>query len=172
MRPFEQKGQKGLVVILISLLLIMVFGVMTSIAQEKIKRSDKKYWFTTKVETMKVDDTEGHIIQISEAKGVDVGSGAISVSKLTSDLVQGNGTVQGYVTTRYPDGDFSFSKLQGKVVTTLSPQGKPVTTGEGTLSSIKGTGQWEGLQGEATWKMKVIGEGISVGDWEGEWVRK
>jgi hypothetical protein len=43
---------------------------------------------------------------------------------------------------------------------------------EGTWSHIKGTGKWEGFQGGGTWKLRMIGEGISVMDWEGELTKK
>jgi len=162
---------KRLMVILISLGLIFAFGVMTSVAQEKVKLKDKRYWFTIKTEVMKIDDTEGHIILISETKGVDVGTGGISISRSFSDLVKGNGTHQSYSTTMSPDG-VTFNKAEGKVTTALSPAGKPITTMEGTWSTIKGTGKWEGFQGGGTWKLKVIGEGISVMDWEGELTKK
>jgi len=169
MRPIKQKG---LLVTTISLSLIIVFGVANSIAQEKLKMKDKRYWFTTKVEMMKVDGTEGHIVQITESKGVDVVSGGTAISNATWDLVKGNGTMQSYATNISPDGSKNYSKQQGKVVTVLSPQGKPVTTVEGTFTIINGTGQWEGAQGGGPWKLKVIGEGISVMDWEGEYTLK
>ena len=91
---------RRLILILISLALIFAFGVMTSVAQEKIKLKDRRYWFSTKPEVMKIDATEGHIIQTMEQKGVDVGTGDVSFNKSFSDLVKGNGTTQAYTTTR------------------------------------------------------------------------
>jgi hypothetical protein len=162
---------RRLMLILISFALIFAFGVMTSVAQEKVKVKDKRYWFTTKLEVINIDDTEGHIIQIMEQKGVDVGSGAIAFSRSFADLVKGNGTFQAYATVMIPDGA-SFSKAEGKITTTLSPAGKPITTAEGTFSMIKGTGIFEGQQGSGTWKSKGIAEGIVVMDWEGEFTKK
>lgn len=164
---------RRLIIMLISFALIFAFGVMTSVAQEKVKLEDKRYYFATRTEVMKIDDTEGHIIQIGESKGVDVGSGDVSFSRASFDLVKGNGTLQGYTTVMEPDGiNVRVVKTQGKVTTTLSPAGKPIITMEGTFSAIKGTGKWEGFQGGGTWKLKVIGEGISVMDWEGEFTKK
>jgi len=164
---------RRLVVILMSLPLIFAFGVMISVAQEKIKLKDRRYWFATKMEVMKVDDTEGHIIQIMEQKGVDVGSGDVSFNRSVSDLVKGNGTLQGYSTTRGPDGSNArFFKVQGTVTTTLSPEGNPIITVEGTGSLIRGTGKYEGFQGGGTFKVKVIPEGIAVMDWEYELTKK
>jgi hypothetical protein len=72
---------RRLVLILISLVLIFAFGVMTSVAQEKIKLKDKRYWVATKIEVMKIDDTEGHTIQIMEQRGIDVGSGDVTINR-------------------------------------------------------------------------------------------
>ncbi len=93
--------------ILISFALIFAFGVMTSVAQEKVKIKDKRYWVTIKSEVMKVDDIEGHIISIGETKGIDVGSGAITISKGGFDAVKGNGT------------HWSYSKTMGQMGTLL-----------------------------------------------------
>jgi hypothetical protein len=164
---------RRLMLMLISFALIFAFGVMTSVAQETVKLKDKRYLFITKMEVMKIDDTEGHIMQITETKGVDVGSGNVSFSRSFWDVAKGNGTVQGYTTVMDPDVvNVRFLKTQGKVTTTLSPAGKPITTMEGTFSHIKGTGKWEGFQGDGTWKLKMIGEGISVMDWECEVTKK
>ena len=163
---------RRLMVILISLGLIFAFGVMTSAAQETVKLKSKNYTFTIKQEVMKVDDTEGHVIVIAELKGIDVASSMVSHIKAFLELVKGTGTVQAYVTEYYPDGSKMFIKNQGKNTTTLSPEGKPIMTGEGTGSLIKGTGKWEGFQGGETWKYKGIAEGIGVIDVEGEYTKK
>lgn len=149
---------RRLMLILISFALIFAFGVMTSVAQEKVKLKDKRYSFTIKTEVIKIDDIEGHIIQIVELKGVDVGTGDVSFNRMFLDLVKGNGTLQGYTTTRGPDGSNArFFKIQGTGTTTLSPEGKPIMTSEGTGTLIKGTGKYEGFQGGGTFKSKGIG---------------
>jgi len=169
----ELNEYKRRMIMLISLALIFAFGVTASIAEEKVKRSDKRYGVTTKVETIKVDDTEGHIIQIAESTGFDVSTGAVAVSRNFYDLIKGNGTMQGYTTMRDPDGgNVKCTKTLGKVTTTLSPSGKPITTMEGTYSLVKGTGTWEGFQGGGTWKGKILGGGVYIMDWEGEFTKK
>lgn len=65
-----------------------------------------------------------------------------------------------------------FFKIQGTTTTTLSPEGNPISTSQGTASLIKGTGKWEGFQGGGTFKSKGIGEGISIMDWEYEFTKK
>jgi len=169
MKPLKYKR---LMVILISLGLIFAFGVMTSVAQETVKLKTKNYTFTIKAEVMKVDDTEGHVIVINELKGIDVASGIVSHLKGFVDLVKGNGTVLAYVINTFPDGSKMFIKSQGKMTTIPSPEGKPIMTGEGTGSLIKGTGKWEGFQGGGTWKLKGIAEGIALIDVEDEYTKK
>ena len=181
---------RRLMLIFISFALIFVFGVMTSVAQEKqireflqksvqpsgaqekIKLKDQRFWVTTKMEILKTGDTEGHIVQMSEAKGVDVGTSTVAISVGFWDLVKGNGTHDSYVTNTDTDGDVWYCKTQGKVTTTLSPAGKPVTTIYGTFSLIRGTGKWEGFHGGGSWNLKMMGPGISVMDWEGEFTKK
>jgi hypothetical protein len=56
---------------LIIVVLIFAFGVLNTMAAEKIKVGDTRYWVGTKMEVIKVGDTEGHVIQVTESKGVD-----------------------------------------------------------------------------------------------------
>jgi len=163
---------KRLMLLLISLSAIFALGVTTSLAQEKIKISGKRYGVTTKTEVIKVDDTKGHILILSESKVVDVATGAQLFNSAFGDYVKGNGPHWGYSKAVMPDGDVTFGKFEGKVTTTLSPEGKPVTTMEGTWSFIKGTGKYENVHGGGTWKGKIIGPGIFTYDWEGEYFIK
>ena len=162
---------KRLMLLLISFASIFAL-VTTSLAQEKIKISGKRYGVSTKREVIKLDDTKGHILVLSESKGIDVATGAQFVSSAFGDYVKGNGPHWGYSKAVTPDGDVNFSKFEGKVTTTLSPAGKPITTFEGTFSLTKGTGKYENAQGGGTFKGKIIGPGISMYDWEGEYFIK
>ena len=55
---------------------------------------------------------------------------------------------------------------------TQSPKGRPLVTFEGTWSFAKGTGKWENVQGNGTYKGKFIGPGIFAHDLEGEYFIK
>ena len=168
----ERFPLKKIVIPLIIVVLIFAFGVMNSIGAEKIKLSDTRYYFTTKHEALKVDDVEGHAIAISESKAVDIGSKVLSICRNTYDLVRGNGTIRGYCTMMEPDGRVTrFTSHEGKVMTTLSPEKKPIMTVEGTWIVVKGIAEWQGATGGGTWKMKGIAEGIFVMDWQGEMVK-
>jgi hypothetical protein len=168
----ERFPLRRIAVLLIILVPIFALGVMNPISAEEIKLSDTRYWFTTKMEVIKLDDTEGHIIQITESKGVDVGRRDLAVSRNIWDLVKGTGTMRGYTTMMDSDGRVTrFFKQEGKAAYTVSSEGKHAMTGEGWWTLIKGVGKWEGVTGGGTWKLKMISEGIFVMDWEGEMVR-
>jgi hypothetical protein len=161
-----------IILILTSLALIFAFGVTTSLAQETVKLKGKVYLFNIKTEVMKVNDTDGHVMLIADLKGVDVSSGMLAHIKQFMDLVKGNGTFLAHAINAFPDGSKWFLRVQGKVATILSPEGKPTITSEGISTLTKGTGKWEGFQGGSTIKGKSIAEGITALDWEGEFTKK
>jgi hypothetical protein len=165
---------KRLMLLLISLASIFALGVTTSIAQEKIKISGKRYGVFTKMEMMNVDDTEGHTLSLVESKGVDVVTGDWFVSKMLADGVMGGtGTVRGYGKIIDKDGDVRFETVETKTTFILSPEGKPIgATMEGTFSFTKGTGKWENIHGGGTAKGKFIAPEIYMVDWEGEYFIK
>jgi len=151
--------------------LILVLGVMNSIAEEKKKVSDTTYWFTTKTEAIKVNEAKGHIIQISESKGISVGRKELAICRNTWDLVKGRGTMNGYTTMMDSNGKvIRFLKQEGKVITLLSAEGKPIMTGEGTWVVVPDNTWVTSVRGSGTWKLKMVSEGIFIMDWEGELV--
>jgi hypothetical protein len=162
---------KRLVLLLISLAAIFAFGITTSLAQEKIKIKGKRVG-TSESKPIEVDDIEGHILSTGIAKGVDVVNNEIFISWSTADLVKGNGTHQGYGKGIDKDGNVYFNTFQGKISTTMSPQGRPLVTFEGTWSLVRGTGKWENAQGSGSYKGRFIGPGIFTYDWEGEYFIK
>ena len=159
----------------ISLALIFALGVTTSIAQQKTKIAGKMTCASIKSERINVGDTEGHILLLSEYEGANVSTGkhkfmdgAQVVGMTFGDLVKGNGPHQGYIKMSL-NGDAVFSKYEGKTTTTLSPEGTPIMTFEGTFSYIKGTGQFENIQGGGIYKGRYISRTIWVAKWEGEY---
>jgi len=160
---------KRLMLLLMSFTAIFAFGLTSSLAQEKTKMAGKRYGVSTKREVIKLDDTKGHILILSESKGIDVATGAQFVSSAFGDYVKGNGPHWGYSKSIGPDGSVGFSTFKSKFTTTLSPEGKPITTFEGTFSLTKGTGKFENAEGSGTFKGKIIGPGIYTYDYEGEY---
>ncbi len=158
--------------LLISFSAIFALGVTTSLAQEKTKIEGKILLVNTKYEVIKLDDIEGHVLVQHGWKGVDVVTGAQVFTSGSSDYVKGNGTHRTYSKMVDPDGDVSFNKAEGRTTTTLSPEGKPVTTIKGAFSFIRGTGKYENIHGGGKYKGKLIGPGILTYEWEGEYFIK
>ena len=167
MQIFKSK----LLLILTALVFILAFSVTTSTAQEKVKFTSKTYGVFTKYEQIKPDDTEGHTMTAYESKGVGLGSvGDVTfVSQGMSDLIKGNGTHHGYYKGTDKDGHVYFSKWQGNVTTTMSPEGRPLVKYAGTWSYTGGTGKWENVEGGGTYKGQFIGPGIYFNMIEGEY---
>lgn len=163
---------KRLTLLLISLASIFMFGLTTSLAQEKTKIEGKISLVNTKYEVIKLDDIEGHVLVQHGWKGVDVVTGDQVFTSGSSDYVKGNGPHRSYSKMVDPDGDVYFNKAEGRTTTTLSPEGKPVTTIKGTFSFTRGTGKFENIQGGGTYKGKIIGPGILTYEWEGEYFIK
>jgi len=165
---------KRLMLLLIVLVSILAFVVTTSLAQEKVKIKAKYYGVFTKFEQLKPDDTEGHTMSLYEAKGAGSGlTGEVTLlSRGMSDLVKGNGSHHGYTKLIDKDGHSLFSKWQGEVTTTKTPEGKPMMKFGGTWSIAKGTGKYENAQGGGTYKGGFIASGTSVNYVEGEYVIK
>jgi len=170
MQIFKSK----LLLTLTTLAFILTLSVTTSMAQEKVKITSKYTGVFTKTEQIKPDDTEGHTLNLYEAKGAGTGSngGFTFVNQGMSDLVKGNGTHQGYYKATDKDGHVWFANWQGKVTTTMSPEGRPNVKFAGTWSFDKGTGKWEGIQGGGTYKGMFIGPGIFANETEGEYFIK
>ena len=169
---------KKLIGLFISLVLIFTLGVTTSIAQQKTKIAGKHTLAYTKQDTVNVGDTEGHIIALYEFEGFNVSTGeekfmdgAHDVAMGFNDFVMGNGTDQGYGNFSL-NGDVIFWKHQGNITTTISPEGKPVTTAEGSWTYPKGTGKYENIQGSGTYKGKLMSRTIYIVEWEGEYFIK
>jgi hypothetical protein len=162
---------KRIAISILAIVLVFIFGVISSTAQEKKKVSDTTYWFATKTEVIKVNEAKGHIIQISESKGVNVGRKELAICRNTYDLVKGNGTLRGYSTLMGLDGKVTRNlKQEGKVITFISAEGKPIMTGEGTWVVVPDNTWVSSVGGSGTWKLKMVSDGIFIMDWEGELV--
>ena len=107
---------------------------------------------------------EGINVSTGKKKFMD---GAKVVAVEFGDYVEGNGPNLGYGKMTL-NGDVVFWKSEGKSITTLSPDGTPITTFEGTYTVIKGAGQYENIQGSGTFKGKLISATKAIYEWEGE----
>lgn len=133
----------------------------------KTKVSGKMTGKVIKQENAEVGDVEGHMLQLGVSQGTSTGTamdGAQFENCTFVDLVKGNGMHQGYSTFTL-NGDKWVSKFEGKVTTTMSADGKPNTTFEGTFTFTGGEGKYKNIKGGGKYKGKYLSET----DWETEW---
>jgi hypothetical protein len=93
--------------------------------------------------------------------------GAEVINREIADLTQGNGPHQGYI-TEFKGPDTTVTRYQGKVITTLGPDQKPVTRFEGTWSKLKGTGRYLDVTGAGSYKGSMISPTEYTVEWSGE----
>ncbi len=135
---------------------------------EKLEVSGKRYNVETSRKMIKIEDVEGHYVGISETVGVDVKSGHQTFTTSVSDTIMGNGSMYGYYKIVMPDGGVCFGKAEGKITTVLSPNGKPITTAEGTWTMPEMIMADKIYEGSGTFYSRVIGPGVSSMQYEGE----
>ena len=134
-----------------------ILGLLMAVSQagaETITEKGRDVFHYVKVEVIKVGDVDGHIIGIAEAKGLefDESSGQVAnySNKPMFDYINGSGPFWGYSIVTFEDGSTLTTKYEG--ITTPLPGG--VSAWKGTVSSMKGTGRFEGIQGTASFTGK------------------
>jgi hypothetical protein len=97
---------------------------------------------------MPVPDAQGHMLMLVETHATnkntgptDFLEGAQVVNREMRDLVQGDGTHNGYITFTDNDGEIT-AKWDGNVKTTLTKDGQPRTTFNGDWTWTKATGHY------------------------------
>lgn len=99
----------------------------------------------TKNNPIPVGDQEGHIIYLGEARGTAKGgwkNGGKVLIREYVDIVNGNGTHQGYVTVNRGAAK-EVTKYSGKGSTTMNEDGTPNTTFGGNWTLVYGIGDFE-----------------------------
>jgi hypothetical protein len=160
--------------VVISLLLIAPVAMAWSPPTEKLQIAGTFTGSSTQRQNIEVADAPGHVLVLSQAKGsnrstgpTDYMDGAEIVNSEIADLIQGNGTHQGYVRMS-KGGESTVTKWSGKVTTVLSPEKTPITTFEGTWSKVNGSGRFAGVSGSGTYKGRMTSQTEYVVDWQGE----
>jgi len=138
-------GMMGLIAFTMGILLIG-----NSLAGEKGKVASRIDYLATVVHTIKVPDMEDHTIWLVEAKGIyfsEKWGNALVYQIFTWDSIKGSGPCRGYDRWAFPDGSTIDGPWEGKST------GASV---EGTLTLIKGTGKFEGIQGKGKFKAQML----------------
>jgi hypothetical protein len=116
-----------------------------------------------KVQVIEVGDVPGHIIFTAELAGIlscDNGSVATTSEKGMGDVTKGSGKSQSYWLATFEDGSTQWVKMQNTI--TANPDGKTARW-EGTFEYTKGTGRFEGIQGNGTFTGKRLAPLPGVG---------
>ena len=157
-------------------LITLAFGVALisdALAGEKVKARNVSH--SVKWEQINVGDEDGHVVAVTEAKGITTNSEGKwlfngwayhDTSLYDINLKTGLGSGQGYGDQTDRDGDKVYWTWEGKHL-----QGGKFGTGywTGTWTAVKGTGKFEGIQGKGTFQGYNIG-GDTLNDWEGDFV--
>ena len=169
---------KRLTVPFLSIALIFGLCVSSLMAQQKFKIAGKSTAAYTVREVVEVGDTEGHSLYLLKIEGFNESTGEHKFMDGTetvwfgiADYIKGNGPHTVYTKMSLND-NVVYAKAEGKSTTILSPEGKPVTTFEGSFTFTKGTGKYENIQGSCTYKGKLVSSVIIVNEWEGEYFIK
>ena len=124
--------------------------------------------FHTKVETIKVEDVEGHIVGIFESTGLaSLETGEVAVFEVlggTIDYTKGTGVHSDYFRLTFEDG--STIIIKGEGTTQREPQGKGSVIKSTSMVITQGTGKYAGIQGEASYTgrrvVPMVGAGAQV----------
>ena len=129
----------------------------------------------SKRETIDVPGREGHMLALGEVRGTNQNTSASdffadvpAINVETADLMQGNGSHQGYYTIRKGE-DAVTAKWHGTVTTVLGPNQQPQTSFNGTWEYTQGTGRYSGIEGSGIYTGEFLAQDRYLVRWEGEW---
>jgi len=140
-----------------------------AVAGEKCKGRNANY--TVKSHSIEVADEEGHILNVSESKGILIIFEGVQAKKLWDGIAlttwgvfdlnvkTGQGCGHGIVERVDRDGDKVWSTWEGR-----SEKGG----WRGTVVHVRGTGKFEGIKGKGTWVSISVGPNQGYTDWDSE----
>ena len=146
---------------------------------EDVLAKNSKY---TEQHIFNIDDTPGHIIRVFElvrtypddkpnCEGL---KRTQTLSHSSVDYVNGNGTLHGYATTTYENGDKIFAEINGISQTVVNPDGSKKGSFSGITRFTGGTGKYQRVHGLVREKTDFdIATGYNQAHTEGEyWIEK
>lgn len=121
-----------------------------------------------------VADGPMHALSLVQTRGsntntgeTDYMPGARVTNVETSDLQQGNGPHQGYITFASA-ADTTISRWNGTVSTVLGADQRPVTTFKGKWTMVAGTGRYRTARATGTYEGRMDSAREYTVDWEGQ----
>jgi hypothetical protein len=144
---------KSLLIAVACLLISLILGMSSLLAQDKIVVGGKMNCAFTDKKQFAIGNVDGHILALNQSTGNNVSTGlgvfmdgAAVVNYSVGDLVNGSGPQFGYV--MFAKGpDTTYAKWDHTLTTSVTAEGKPETTFKGTFTFAGGTGQYKGIQG-------------------------
>lgn len=127
----------------------------------------------TKQDPLPIVDNGQHVIALGSSTGTNKSTGkngyfdggAVVVNDFI-DMVNGNGTHQGYFMVS-KDGEQVTNTLKGKMTTVMAPDGKtPMTTIEGTFDGLYGTNVYATIHPVGVYKVTFTSPTEYVCEWE------
>jgi hypothetical protein len=165
---------RNLTVFLVSFMALVLAAANLS-AQQTTAISGKITAAYAHQDSIVVGDFPGHVMSLSTSEGTNANSGdnafmdgAKVVNLSYADLMMGNGSHLGYILFA-KNGDTAYSKWEGKITTVLSAKGLPETSFEGTFTYTKGTGTFEKITGNGTYKGTFTSMTEYTVDWQSEY---
>ena len=141
------------------LALVCVLGA-TGLHAQATKTSGTITAAISRADTVMVNDAQGHGMYLQAWKGTLASTGeqpfmdgAKVVIPALSDLVQGNGTHQGY-TTFAMGADTVVASWHGKVTAVMGKDEKRLISFKGVFTYMRGTGQYMNIKGKGTYEGK------------------
>jgi hypothetical protein len=121
----------------------------------------------TQQSVLPLTDKPNHLLAIAEVNGTQQSTDPLwNNSKITywgvNDLIDGEGSQNGYFNNLHPDGGRDFGTFEGKV----SAAGG-TTTVEGTFRITGGDGQYRGVTGSGKFKTVAKSETEVEATWDG-----
>jgi hypothetical protein len=125
-----------------------------------------------------VADQAGPVLLLTQSEGTNRSTGNSEymdgsrvINREISDLTQGNGPHQGYITD-INGADTTVTRYTGKVATTLGADRKPATSFQGTWTKLSGTGKYQGVTGSGSYKGRMTSPTDYTVEWSGEIVTR
>jgi hypothetical protein len=149
-----------------------VFGLLTVSARaEDVVITGTNFHHGVKWQSVDVGDVKGHVLGVHENKGVSVyatGERVELIVRGTVNWTTGTGPLHGYDIRKFPDGSILTLEYTGEMKSATPEK----TFGEGKYVSCKGTGRFENVRCEGTWKGGRQGDSLSVIEWEVKLIRR
>jgi hypothetical protein len=166
---------RTLLPLLATLVLASVFVAGALQAEKRTEIAGKLTAELMQNDSLTAADAPDHELYLQASAGTNASTGDVAFldgatiqNTGFADITHGNGTHEGYIkfTT---DGGNVYANWAGGVTTTLSSDGKPSTTFEGTFSFSGGTGQYEKIRGNGQYTGMYTSAKTYAIEWTGKY---